>query len=76
VVGQQHRASTVVAPPLEQWGVAQATPDSNQVWPATPNERRDANTAAHKVVKLAISQLLDEVWIEECPSILRNVILA
>jgi hypothetical protein len=38
--------------------------------------RWEANIVAHGITKLAISQLLDEVWREDCPSIIRNVILA
>jgi len=36
--------------------------------------RRDANLVAHRVAKLAISQLLNEVWLEDCPSFLQDVI--
>ncbi len=38
--------------------------------------RREANTVAHGMAKLAISQLLDGVLKEDCPSIIWNVILA
>jgi hypothetical protein len=33
VDGQPHKVPRVVAPPLEQWGVAQATPRVPQGWP-------------------------------------------
>jgi hypothetical protein len=36
----------------------------------------EANTVAHKLAKLALSQLLDEVWLDECPFVIRNVIIA
>jgi hypothetical protein len=38
--------------------------------------RRDANKAAHVLAKCAISQLLDRVWIQECPSYITDVVLA
>jgi len=35
---------------------------------------REANQAAHILAKIAISQLLDKEWFEECPSSIQNVI--
>jgi len=29
--------------------------------------RRDVNKGAHRMAKVALSQLLDRVWLEECP---------
>jgi len=36
---------------------------------------RAANSVAHKLAKLATSQLLDEVWIDDCPVVIRDVYL-
>jgi hypothetical protein len=38
--------------------------------------RREANWVAHCLAKLAISQLLDAMWVAECPSIIHHVISA
>jgi hypothetical protein len=38
--------------------------------------KRKANRAAHCLAKLAISQLLDTMWVAECPSIIHHVISA
>jgi ribonuclease HI len=37
---------------------------------------RAANLAAHSLAKFAISQLLDELWMEECPSYIQSIVLA
>jgi ribonuclease HI len=37
---------------------------------------RAANLAAHSLAKFAISQLLDELWIEECHSYIQSIVLA
>jgi hypothetical protein len=37
--------------------------------------KRDANQVAHRLAKLAISQLLDTSWLDECHSIIQNVVL-
>jgi ribonuclease HI len=37
---------------------------------------RAVNTAAHTLAKVAISQLLDELWAEECPSYIQSIVLA
>jgi hypothetical protein len=36
--------------------------------------KRDTNQVAHRLAKLAISQLLDTSWIE-CPSFIQDIIL-
>lgn len=38
--------------------------------------RQEANNAAYHLAKLAIFQLLDNVWRGDCPSVIRNVLLA
>jgi hypothetical protein len=38
--------------------------------------RRNANRVAHVLAKYALSQLLDNTWIVECPSIIPNVVEA
>jgi hypothetical protein len=38
--------------------------------------RQAANSVAHSLAKLTLSQLLDEVWLDDCPSVIRDVILA
>lgn len=38
--------------------------------------RRDANTAAHLLAKLALMQSIDQVWLEECPSSIQSIVLA
>jgi ribonuclease HI len=38
--------------------------------------RRDANKGAHVLAKCAISQLLDMVWVEECPPFIHSIVLA
>ncbi len=38
--------------------------------------RREANTVAHKLAKFALAQLLDVSWLDECPGVIRHVILA
>jgi hypothetical protein len=37
---------------------------------------RGVNFAAHNLAKCAISYLLDELWMEECPSYIRSIVLA
>jgi hypothetical protein len=34
------------------------------------------NTATHTLAKVTISQLLDELWVEECPSYIQSIVLA
>jgi hypothetical protein len=38
--------------------------------------RRNANRVAHVLAKYALSQLLNNTWITECPSIIQNVVVA
>jgi hypothetical protein len=38
--------------------------------------RRAVNFAAHFLAKCAISYLLDELWMEECPSNIQTFVLA
>lgn len=38
--------------------------------------RRESNKAAHVLAKRAISQLLDNIWVGECPSFIRSVVAA
>jgi hypothetical protein len=38
--------------------------------------RRSANRVAHVLAKYAISQLLNNTWIDECPNIIQNVVVA
>jgi hypothetical protein len=56
----------VVASALKRGGV------SNHAYSFLPIEvshvRRGVNKAAHVLVRCALSQLLDEIWITECPS--------
>jgi hypothetical protein len=35
-----------------------------------------ANNVAHCLAKFVLSQRLDNVWIEECPSFIQSVVLA
>jgi len=37
--------------------------------------RRDANQAAHRLAKVALSQSLDQVWIEGCSSFIQSIVL-
>jgi ribonuclease HI len=37
---------------------------------------RAANFAAHSLAKFAISQLLDELWMDECPFYIQSIVLA
>lgn len=37
---------------------------------------REGNRAAHIMAKCAISQLLDNIWVEECPSFIQHVVAA
>jgi hypothetical protein len=36
---------------------------------------RAVNTATHTLAKFAISQMLDKLWVEECPSYIRFIVL-
>lgn len=38
--------------------------------------RRYANKAAHQMTKLVLSQLLDQVWLEECLFFIQSIVLA
>jgi hypothetical protein len=38
--------------------------------------QRDLNKGAHVLAKCAISQLLDKVWIKDCPSYIQSTVLA
>jgi hypothetical protein len=38
--------------------------------------RREANKAAHVLARNAISQLLDKVWVAECPPLISSIVLA
>jgi hypothetical protein len=40
------------------------------------NASRVVNSATHTLAKCAISQLLDEVWMEECSSYIQSIVLA
>lgn len=37
---------------------------------------REANKVGHSLAKLVVNQSLDHVWIGECPSSIRNLVLA
>jgi hypothetical protein len=37
---------------------------------------REANKVAHLLAKAAVSQMLDNSWIEECPSYIQSCVLA
>jgi hypothetical protein len=38
--------------------------------------RREANKAAHVLARNAISQLLDKVWVADCPPLISPIVLA
>jgi len=38
--------------------------------------KRDANKVAHCLAKFALSQMLDKVWVEDCPPIIQPIVLA
>jgi uncharacterized Fe-S center protein len=38
--------------------------------------RREANQAAHVMARCAISQMLDNTWVEECPSFIQTIVEA
>lgn len=38
--------------------------------------KREGNKAAHVLARCAISQRLDNVWVEECPSLIHDIVLA